>query len=239
VNGRRVAQLGTLGALLATGCSSSLYQTTTSSHGQTNSAAGSSGASGGSTGGASGESSGGNTSGGRTTGEGTSGTGTSSRPPGCPQDCTLPGHFCDDAGQCVVCLDNTECHSTLQSLCFNDAGPYYGTCVQCLGSNNCQGGEICDTSMSCVPGCVTTEACTGQAPICEPDSGMCVTCLSAAECSAGLVCRQGACTVCTSNFECSQNYANLWVCSPEENCVQCEIDADCPNGEHCIGTGCS
>lgn len=235
MSGRSGAHLGVLCGLVAVaGCNGSLYATSTSQHGQTSSRASNSAGSGAGSGGGTGTS---GSAGGNTTGPSGSNTGTSGGPPGCAAACNLPGQFCDDAGQCVVCLDDAQCTSPVQPLCFNDAGPSFGTCVQCLASSNCQPGDICDTSMSCVPGCFDTQACTGQTPICA-DSGMCVSCLSAAECSGGLVCRQGTCTVCQNDFECAENYVNLTVCSPEENCVECVNDADCPVGHPCVGTVC-
>ncbi len=184
-------------------------------------------------------SSGGLTGGGETSG-GTSGGGVM----GCQSACNLPGQYCDDAGQCVACLADDQCKSSLQPHCYNDAGPSFGTCVECLVSSHCQLGQVCSPELMCVPGCGDTqEACPPQTPICEGDSGVCVTCLSAAECSGGLVCENGACMECSgpmANYECYQNYKDqfLWVCSPEDNCVQCIMDGDCPTGEHCVGTGC-
>jgi len=172
--------------------------------------------------------------GGRETGGGSGGV------VGCDSACNLPGQYCDDDGQCVSCLADQECKSksSLQPFCYNDAGPYFGTCVECLGSSQCSPGEVCSPQLMCVPGCGTTHSCSGEAPICEGDSGLCVTCLSASQCSGGLVCESGACMECKTDFECAMNYPNLWVCSPENNCVQCRADDDCPDGEHCVGTGC-
>jgi hypothetical protein len=181
-------------------------------------------------------------SGGNTTGGGQGSTGTSGGHVGCDGPCTLPGMFCDDdAGKCVVCLADDQCvFSTAQPHCFLGAGADFGTCVECGVPSDCPLGEICDSEKNCIPGCGQAMPCSGEAPICEGDSGMCVTCLSAAQCTNGLVCSGGQCTLCTSDFQCYQNYpnVNLWVCSPEENCVQCRMDSDCPNGEHCVGTGC-
>jgi hypothetical protein len=89
--------------------------------------------------------------------------------------------------------------------------------------------------------CTMGGVCGGSMPLCEGDSGMCVTCLSAEQCGGGLVCEQGQCMECTTDYECYLNYTAtyLWVCSPENNCVQCRIDADCPQGEHCVGTKCN
>jgi hypothetical protein len=179
-----------------------------------------------------------NGSGGNTTGSGVTNGGGSGGSVVCQSACNLPGQFCDDGGQCVVCLGNDQCKSSEQSICFLGLGPYYGTCVQCEKASQCSNGEACNAEHNCVPGCLQTDSCADATPFCEPDAGVCVQCLSATVCSGGLVCAEGACSQCTSDYECSMNYANLWICSPESNCVQCRVDQDCPEGEHCVGTGC-
>jgi hypothetical protein len=182
-----------------------------------------------------------NGTGGNTSGGGETGGSSTGNPYRCPDSCKLAGQFCDDAGQCVECLSDSQCKSPEQPHCFlGTTSPYYGDCVECLASNQCDAGEICNPQMNCVPGCAESDTCTGSTPLCEGDSGACVTCLSAAQCSGGLVCEQGQCMECTDDFECYLNYTAtyLWVCSPENNCVQCRIDADCPDGQHCVGTKC-
>jgi len=196
-----------------------------SSGGRTNSS-GTGGSTGESSGSAGGNSSGGASSGGNSTG----GSGD------CKTPCNLPGQFCSDAGVCVVCLDNSRC-STVQPFCFTDGGPYYGTCVECLGSPDCSPGNVCDSTYTCVPGCQVTNACAAPMPICA-DSGLCVSCLSAADCIGGLICKNGICSECTDDQECLAQYANLSVCSPENNCVQCRQNSDCPAGDTCVGFVC-
>ena len=191
----------------------------------------------GSNGGSTGGSSQTNGSGGNATGPGVTNGGSSGGRVGCQSECNLPGQFCDDAGLCVACLGNQQCMSP-QPVCYLGSGPSYGTCVQCLKASDCPKGQACNLERLCAPGCLQGEPCSGDTPICEGDAGVCVSCLSATQCTGGLVCENGACMECTSDFECSLNYPNLWVCSPENNCVQCRVDADCPQGEHCVGTGC-
>jgi hypothetical protein len=238
MSGRLVGHLGMAlcGVSMAVGCSSSGPPNTNGNESTSRGTAGgrSNGSATAGSGGSQASGSSGGLTGGRETGGGSGGR------VGCQSACNLPGQYCDDAGECVACLADQECKSTVQPYCYVDAGANYGTCVQCLGSSECPLGQVCSPELLCVPGCGTTNSCGGETPICEGDSGACVTCLSAHECTSGLVCRDGACTVCKSDFECYQNYMNppLWVCSPEENCVQCRIDADCPDGQHCVGTGC-
>ena len=228
--------MASLGLSLAVGCSPAGPGNTNSSQSTARGTVG--GQSNGSNGGSTGSSSQTNSTGGNTTGAGVTNGGSSGGRVGCESACSLPGQFCDDGGKCVACLGNQQCSSPQQPICYLGAGPAYGTCVQCLKTTDCPKDQACTAERTCGPGCGQGETCPEDTPLCEGDAGVCVMCLSAAQCTGGLVCAGGACSECTSDYECSLNYPNLWVCSPENNCVQCRIDEDCPEGEHCVGTGC-
>ena len=238
MSARPVAHLvmASLGLSIAVGCSPPGPGNTNSSQSTARGTVG--GRSDGSGGGSTGGSSQTNGSGGSTTGPGVTNGGTSGGRVGCKSECNLgPDSSATMPDNAWFVSATSQC-TTEQPVCYLGTGPAYGTCVQCLKASDCPKGEACNADRSCAPGCLQGAPCSGTTPYCEGDAGVCVTCLSATECTGGLVCANGACSECTSDYECYLNYPNLWVCSPENNCVQCHIDADCPENEHCVGTGC-
>ena len=176
--------------------------------------------------------------------------------------CAKPTPRClVSAGHCVACLSSDDCiaplecqndvclspaatNCTTQADCAsNTADPYClpgqngkpGVCVQCLADGNCQAGQKCDASNSCV-----AVTCTGdgdcQAPTPRCDGQVCVACLSGTDCPSG-VCNAdhtcGAVAGCASDKDCAQNLADPHCDTQSGACVQCLQPADCGAGKTC------
>ena len=170
-----------------------------------------------------------------------------------PGKCSAPeAPYCSPAGDCVECVDNTNCQMPGKGFCVEYQ------CKGCVeaGAMACQGETpVCLTSGECVactdaalhckePGkgfCVAN-ACVGcqdapmgscQAPtaVCNMDTGICVQCVAHAECPMPNqpVCVGNTCQSCAMEpGSCATIDAAKPVCNMASGaCVECTTSADC------------
>ncbi len=115
---------------------------------------------------------------------------------------TSGGKVCDEAGQCVGCLDALDC------------GPEQGcsavhTCVPASCVDGQKDGD--ETDVDCGGGCGTT---------CEIDQ----TCASSKDCAEG-TCEAGVCKACSQNVDCASGFCVDGVCCDgpcDGSCEACE-----------------
>ncbi|RAL24716.1 hypothetical protein DL240_00460 [Lujinxingia litoralis] len=145
----------------------------------------------------------------------------------CQPDCTLPeascpsGEYCDEStGTCKTntCADISPDSCTPTHPLF-DANAC--ECVQCLTTNDCGSGRVCnggvcEQQQGCATPCSTDQpgvcgAAGAGTPYCM--GNCCVECVGAADCSGGELCIDGFCgqapdcnadpTACPAGYECS------------------------------------
>ena len=114
-------------------------------------------------------------------------------------------------------------------------------CLDCLGLDDCDVGELCVLGACVEPECLRDADCAGRADglgICDPESGSCVACLRDADCSRGFVCDELACVPgCADQRDCP---AEAPVCLPDgSGCVECLGDGDCGEGLRCVAQACT
>ncbi len=164
------------------------------------------------------------------------------------------GNVCDGSGNCVQCVDDTQCSgatprcNTASNTCVqctanahcNDANPC--TNDQCMGNtcrntnrsagSACGGGNVCDGSGTCVQ-CVDDTQCSGATPRCDTTSNTCVQCLLASDCpSDGNSCTNERCSgshmcIYPNRPLASPCTGESGVCDGSGNCVQCVDDTQC------------
>ncbi|HUJ26374.1 MAG TPA: hypothetical protein VLW85_10165 [Myxococcales bacterium] len=176
------------------------------------------------------------------------------------------------AGHCVACLTSDDCVAPLQcdpsqNVCLspsatnctteadcasNAVDPHClpgqngrpGVCVQCLNDGQCQAGQVCDASNSCVAKtCGSDGDCAAPTPRCDlADSPhLCVQCLGDPDCSGGTCQPDHTCAApagCTSDKDCAQNVTNPHCNTGTGACVQCLQPADCGAGKTCSQNVC-
>jgi Cys-rich repeat protein len=135
-----------------------------------------------------------------------------------------PGRTCVTAADCAA--DAPIC------------GPG-GVCVECVATNNCEGGDVCDTlSGNCSKACTTTADCSSN-DLCAA-RGVCVECATNADCATrdGQICDTtiGECVGCRSDLDCGGTHRFCDAASAE--CVTCRVTADCAPTETCQGGDC-
>ncbi len=151
--------------------------------------------------------------------------------------CDLP-QVCDVVtGDCVECLDDTECSGNMAT---GDAGAATTCdearheCVRCLDDADCMGG-VCKVDMSSSSGnvcveCLVNENCGGDRPICDTATNECTaSCTSDAECRGDKpVCNtsRNLCVECLDSSRCTDSTATQCNLSSNE-CVECLDDAPC------------
>jgi hypothetical protein len=118
--------------------------------------------------------------------------------------------------------------------------PTDSVCVECVGDNDCDTGEVCLGNV-CRVGCTSDNDCTPLGLICDLGAGLCVDCLSDASCAANEHCASGSCApdVCLQGsstcdgdavVQCSSNgdgLAQPVPCSAGETCVESGTTASC------------
>lgn len=118
-----------------------------------------------------------------------------------------------------------------------------GDCIASRDLPMCTG-----TNAPCTP-CAATDdgvACSGATPVCatavtDAKLGQCVACTTNAQCSGATpTCDQSggaltdSCRACAANADCSGASAVCEIAGPKTGqCVQCNTDTDCTNGEKC------
>jgi Cys-rich repeat protein len=142
---------------------------------------------------------------------------------GCSQN---NGKYCDGNGQCVACLDASQCtqptSSCVKATCTNgtcgmqnqpdgtactDASGHVcsaGTCVACLTNADCSTGNVCQSN-KCVGECMDGMKDGTETDV-DCGGGSCAPCATGKQCSASSDCVSadgcvgGVCTPCVSNY---------------------------------------
>ena len=169
------------------------------------------------------------------------GAGRDGAPPngGCASDsdCRLSTLHCDTtSGQCVPCVDDTQCTTPGFPRC--DSALH--ECVQCGVDGDCPPGQVCEpTSHRCVSPCSDAGRCPPTAPMCNMH-GLCVGCYDNQQCAfspTGHVCdpASGQCVQCVNDDQC--NYDNKRrCCRALGECVGCLTSNDCSDNGVCDPT---
>lgn len=188
--------------------------------------------------------------------------------------CAKPTPRClVSGGRCVACLTNADCVAPMQcdqshnvclqpsaTSCTNEAGcasnavdPHClpgsngkpGVCVQCLNDGQCQAGQVCDSTNTCVQKtCAADGDCAAPTPRCDltDTPHLCVQCLANTDCGGGGTCQANhTCSApagCASDKDCAQNVANPHCNTTTGACVQCVQPADCGAGKTCAQNVC-
>jgi hypothetical protein len=114
---------------------------------------------------------------------------------------------------------------------------YFGRCVQCISSTECDAGACDPNTDTCTYNCLTNGPCANG--YCEPDSGACVGCLDYTDCLPGHICSNNACSGCFADTDCNPD-SGLILCGPEQECVECLCPSDAGLGGNatCTNTSC-
>lgn len=108
-------------------------------------------------------------------------------------------------------------------------------CQNCVTSDDCRGkGENGEDQV-----CVEYRCVDGEGPNYLPGE-LGSPCASINECNQGLVCREGKCSACLADSECSPATCNLDTgrCEEASNC-NCQVDDDCAMDEVCENCQCT
>jgi hypothetical protein len=125
-----------------------------------------------------------------------------------------------------------------------------GQCVACLESSQCADGDVCDvngtaetTETICAPSCAVADGTVcGQGFVCSPTTGTCLSCVKDSDCGAAgetftpYCDPTGTCVQCLTSPDCGTSGVCL-----NESCVQCVHDSDCdgtPMTPFCTGNTC-
>ena len=111
-------------------------------------------------------------------------------------------------------------------------------CVPCTPQNDlCLPGNYCDSTNTCVPGCVDNDDCIGvpTGPVC--DAMDCVACTPSQDvcpvgeyCTSSNICEPG----CTDDADCALSPVGPLCDTSDNSCVECTPQNDlCPAGEYC------
>ncbi len=185
--------------------------------------------------------------GGATGTNGVGGGGAACDPSLCPgaTDCLTAS--CDAEGACA--LDpvpaGSACNDGLRSTAKLCEGS--GECVECLGDDDCNGGETCDaTAHECVPlHCANGQEDSGETGVdcggadCAPcPNGQ--GCNAASDCASGY-CNQGTCAGCSTSSQCLQGqWCDAGVCEPlSMDGSPCNVGASCVSNACVDGVCCN
>jgi hypothetical protein len=157
-----------------------------------------------------------------------------SAPGGCRVNGQACSVTCDAQVGCVECAGNGDCGAA-KPFCVT------GHCSECGASGDCGAGRACyPATHTCQPACTGPGTCnSGDATICDPNTGACVGCLSNQDCGGSEpLCDtvHGQCGQCLGNSDCG---AAAPICNvAASRCVQCIVDDQCSGGKctegHCV-----
>jgi Cys-rich repeat protein len=101
-------------------------------------------------------------------------------------DCAQQSKKCDtENGQCVECVDDSQCTSPSSPHC---KPLHQDVCVQCVIDSHCGRGQVCQQTTCYFP-CPDGGGCPASAPKCNLQRGVCATCLTNQDCAAGEACQ--------------------------------------------------
>lgn len=119
-------------------------------------------------------------------------------------DCSAPRPVCEPTRQqCSECQSRADCAKAAPACNLQN-----GNCEECLVDADCGNGRACGPDHQCRELCTSNDFCVNSpaGPICNLSTGVCGQCASAKDCT---------------------NPATP-VCSPENRCVACAANSDCP-----------
>jgi len=151
-----------------------------------------------------------------------------------------------DGGQCVACVENTDCETTAAPVCTAEH-----RCVECVLKSDCKttAAPVCTAEHRCVEcvlksDCKTTAApactadnrcvecvvggdggdCPAATPVCQANH--CFECVESTDCKAGKpICQANHCIECLGNGDCKD--ATRPICQAQQ-CRACTADSECP-----------
>ncbi len=140
-------------------------------------------------------------------------------------DCTsITNGICDGNGQCVECIDNTQCGT---DVCDTDTGMTNGTCA--LVTNGTDPADDCPTA-TCKTGTCFNGSCSnmannttcGNGPTCAGD-----------DLTPQQTCQSGVCTT-PANADCME-YSCDASAMPDACFTACTAQGDCAAMNYCVG----
>jgi hypothetical protein len=126
--------------------------------------------------------------------------------------CDLASHNCVDNGP--ACLSDIDCQAPDASVCFN------GQCVACLDDSQCPGRHACNENFQCIPAPCGGVTCQNGS-VCDAGTGRCeVGCNTNMDCAvpAEMECNAATGQCFYSDFSCDLAGSDA-VCAPGSACV--------------------
>jgi Cys-rich repeat protein len=155
------------------------------------------------------------------------------------------GLVCDSDGDCVPCLVDADCASSLNRGCNTSMH----TCKLCNVDGDCGNATMglvtgkCGSNFTC-DGCTVDADCSNSliGKVCGP-AKTCVECKVDSDCTTATfgpgVAKCGSyffCNGCTVDADCSNSFIGK-LCGPAKTCVECKVDSDCGTGKKCYRLG--
>jgi hypothetical protein len=185
-----------------------------------------------------------------TTTGGTTGSSSGTTTGGGDAGCGCDAGYCDPqgTGNCLQCLDDTQCTAPKGTCQTSPAELNYGKCVECTPEKpQCPTGQVCDLSIgSTYQQCVADCRLDAGIPPCpfvlgEPQHCVQATGTCAPRCNLNIDCGAdagfclvdaGLCVPCLSATDCP--YSQAGCSSTTNQCGACVTTADCPAGLSCV-----
>jgi len=181
---------------------------------------------------------------------------------GANDPCTIPLLCSEDLDACVECLTSEDCSDG--NICTDDVCDAFGSCSNPNNTLSCNDGVFCTAVDVCDGGtCVGTgDTCPGL--VCDEPNDRCVECLGDGDCDDSNVCTTDSCAgnVCSrvpNSLSCNDGRwctvtdtcvggacigtvnpcTTPLICSEAlDACVECEVAADCDDGNICTTENC-
>ena len=158
----------------------------------------------------------------------------------CPngQDCT-PLEVCQTPAP-ATCSSDADCRADGGTGATPHCDTSSGTCVQCLTTAQCPVGDACEAEV-----CETMAPCQADFDCvfpglthCDTSTEICVQCTDPSQCLSGQNCVNDACTVCTSDTDCTTSAIGPHCDTTTGGCAVCTESSECPGNQVCTADTC-
>lgn len=139
-----------------------------------------------------------------------------------------------NGGTATLCTKDSDCNGT--QVCNTSVGH----CVDCMLDGDCPSTKpLCNTATNKCAVCLTSGDCPASRPLCDTILNQCVWCETDSDCGTGTpLCHPATktCVACISGNDCGSSSP---ICNPANNfCVQCLTNADCTAPNTCQAGQC-